>query len=105
MADRGRALATFVRGDPVPAVWPRHVQPMLEQFYDETLASLLDAFRTGASSERVWYLGGALASIEKWAQALDETITLGAGAMQRIAQRRVRGAVAAEAPAQDATMK
>ncbi len=94
-AERGEALAAFLRGEPVPRLWPEHLQPLFVHLHDETYAALLEAFRSGAD-HAVWLLGGSLLGLQKWAQMIDQSIALGAGALERLAQRHLRQTAAAE---------
>lgn len=96
-ADRAVALAAFLNGHPVSGIWPDHIKPMFLALHDETYADMMRAFQDAAPESALRTFGGGLLMLQRWAKTIDSTITLGAGAMQRLADRQLRSQAAAEA--------
>jgi len=96
-AELGARLAAFVKGDPVPNVWADDLEPMFRRFHDQiTEAMLALTPDEPGATERLWVLKGELQSLHKWAKAIDTSINIGAGALERMALRNLRLAAAAD---------
>jgi hypothetical protein len=97
IAERTMRLAAWLRGEPVEGVWELDVKPLLLDAYDATLARVKDPDRSLRADP------DALLALELFAHSIDGTLSLGAGAMERLAARRLKGVVAAEASKEEAT--
>lgn len=95
--ERGLRVAAFLRGEPSAGFWPEVLRPTLLDIGDEFLEKLLADARAGVPSDRLWMLVGELDAWERIVQAIDSSITLAQGAMERLAARRLRMTAAAEA--------
>ena len=97
--DRGQAMAAFLRGEPVPNMWPQYLQPQMLAIGDALIEQMLEEARTvesPASGERLRFLLGSLSAWEKIARSYDEAINLAEGAMARMAERKLQDTVKAE---------
>lgn len=95
-AERADRLVRFLKGEPVAKVWELDLYPLLCQCWEETLRKV----RAKEVDP------DALGSLELFLTGLDNTLTFGAGAMERLAQRRLTSVAAAEVSRQrDTTQK
>ena len=96
-AERSDRLSAFYRGDPVPDLFRLDIEPLLQESHDAAYHALLelDPAAPGAI-ERDWMLKGGIVALNKFAQSINTSIDLGAGARERMAQRHLRLAAAAD---------
>src|SRR3990167_7382278 len=86
-AERAQDLEAFVRGEPVPGVWPNHLRPIFEEAFDTGLTRVMQQELHP----------DALIALVTLARAIDRASTLSTGVLTRLteAQLKRQAAVAA----------
>jgi hypothetical protein len=96
-SQRAERLAAFIKGGPVPNLWAEDLEPMLRDFHDRIYEELLAIQPDDPLAlQKAWTLRTQLSTLSKWANSFDAAITLGAGALERIARRNLRLAASAD---------